>query len=631
MADASTAARGNRAPFLFIASMLILAPYVVRLGFLERRGINPDELQHLHSAWCISEGMVPYRDYFEHHTPWLHFLLSRLFPLFDLDGAPALASELIFTARRLIWLVAGVILGSTFVLARRSGGTMSAFAAAVLLGNTTMFLSKSLEVRPDVPAAALLLVAAILVAKARPARFRYCASGIALGAAVMFTQKALFALPGFAAAFALSAVSRSTRWRDGLWYALGFALPVAGTLAVFASADALGPFIDFNFLTNARWKVRLSPLPLFAELFFQNPVVAGLGAFGLFRAAVILARGGRRPELDVTLLAAASLLAGAFIIPVPHRQYALLFLPFVAVLAGDSLVDVVRRFASRRRESALAVVLVLVSIRPAYQSRVFWERRNWATLQKIEWVLANVGPQETVLDGFSGEGVFRPHAFFYFFLHDEMRGMLGDADWNALRRGLEEGSIAPKLILYDRHLKELPREVGDYIEGSYLPAGIEPIRARFARHGWSDSLPRPLAPALEAERPPPVPYVLVSEGWHPAEREGPIALRRSRGRRSRLELPLMEPRRGEIFIEARLELEEAPVTMTLAVNGATVGELALRRGWVEYAFEIPATVVKRGLNELLLTYSVTPFQLDASRPGGNAVIAARSLRFRPAP
>jgi hypothetical protein len=173
--------------------------------------------------------------------------------------------------------------------------------------------------------------------------------------------------------------------------------------------------------------------------------------------------------------------------------------------------------------------------------------------------------------------------------------------------------------------------VGEYLRRSYLPAGIEPIRARFDRRDWSDALPRPLAPALETQPHPPVPYVLVSEGWHPAEREGGIAFRRSRGKRSRLELPLMEPRSGELSLEARLELEEAPVTMTLAVNGETVGERALERGWSEYAFDVPAPVWKRGLNELVLTYSVTPFQLDAGRRDGNTVIAARSVRFNPAP
>ncbi|HXV59686.1 MAG TPA: hypothetical protein VEK15_03245 [Vicinamibacteria bacterium] len=618
---------------------IVLLTYFLRLGFLERRGFNPDELQHLHSSWCISQGFLPYRDYFDHHTPWLHFGLSILFSVFDVTTDPEEAISLIFSGRRAMWVITGLILALTFWVGRQQRGVDVGLMAVLLLSNTVMFLGKTLEIRPDVPASALLVLAVALSTSAlrvpgpQKARWRLVSSGLALGAAVMFTQKALFVLPGFAAALALhlweggkSRLNETSR--NVYWLAGGFLLPILGTLSFFAIEGALSDFIELSFLINLRWKARLSAWPLFEELTVQNPFLVALGVLGLVKAAVELRRQSLpRAATALPLLATISLVVGAFLIPVPHRHYALAFLPFAAVYAAKGFWDVVVAFLAllRRgsRHGAAAILLITLSLHPLYQSRVFWERRNWSTLQAIEWVLRNVGPDETVLDGFSGLGVFRRHAFFFFFLHDEIRPMLRDEDWRELVQGLESGSIAPKVVVFDRHLEEGPPELRELIERDYLPAEPEPVRVRFVRESWRDAGPRVLG--LRAS---PLPYVLVEEGWYAPEEEGGIEFRRSRGKRSRLRVPIVEPQDFEAIIRGRAEMTADDVTMELAVNGVSVGELELVSGWQDYAFSISKSRLKPGLNDFLITFSQTPRQLDPSLPARNTVLAVHSLSLR---
>ncbi|HSF18586.1 MAG TPA: hypothetical protein VLK65_23860 [Vicinamibacteria bacterium] len=672
-----------RTAFLATALAIVLLTYLLRLGFLERRGFNPDELQHLHSSWCISQGLLPYRDYFDHHTPWLHFGLSVLFSYFDVTTDPEEAISLIFSARRAMWVATGLILALTFWVGRQQRGVDVGLLAVLLLSNTLMFLGKTLEIRPDVPASALLVLAVALSSgalRAPPphrARWRIASSGLALGAAVMFTQKALFVLPGFVAALALhlweggkSRLNEASR--DVYSLAGGFLLPILGTLSFFAIEGALSDFVELSFLINLRWKARLSAWPLFEELTVQNPFLVSLGAVGFGKAAVALCR--QRPPRSATalpLFAASSLVLGAFLIPAPHRHYALAFLPFAAVYASMGLWDIVDAGSSRSdrvylvlavlgvsaalvvsrpsfeqawvypalwlgggaaffvllrrgsRHGAAAILLITLSLHPLYQSRVFWERRNWSTLQAIEWILRNVGPDETVLDGFSGLGVFRRHAFFFFFLHDEIRPMLRDDDWRELIRGLESGSIAPKVVVFDRHLEQGPAELREVIERNYLPAEPEPVRVRFIQESWRDAGPRVLG-----QRSSPLPYVLVEEGWYAPEEEGGIEFRRSRGKRCRLRVPIAEPADLEAIIRGRAEMTADDVTIELAVNGASVGELELVSGWRDYAFSIPKSRLKPGLNDFLLTYSQTPRQLDPNLPDRNTVLAVHSLSLQ---
>ena len=42
------------------------------------RRIDPDESQHLHVAWLLTQGQVPYRDFWEHHLPFFHYAMAPL-------------------------------------------------------------------------------------------------------------------------------------------------------------------------------------------------------------------------------------------------------------------------------------------------------------------------------------------------------------------------------------------------------------------------------------------------------------------------------------------------------------------------------------------------------------------------
>ena len=60
-----------------LAALATLA-VVLRIGVLLNRRIDPDESQHLHVAWLITQGQVPYRDFWEHHLPFFHYAMAPL-------------------------------------------------------------------------------------------------------------------------------------------------------------------------------------------------------------------------------------------------------------------------------------------------------------------------------------------------------------------------------------------------------------------------------------------------------------------------------------------------------------------------------------------------------------------------
>ena len=82
-------------------------------------------------------------------------------------------------------------------------------------------------------------------------------------------------------------------------------------------------------------------------------------------------------------------------------------------------------------------------------------------------ILAKTEPTDVVMDGWEGMGVFRPHAFHYFFLHEEVRAWLPRTPVDAFLGELEAGSVRPKLIAMDENLRALGPRFASFVETHY--------------------------------------------------------------------------------------------------------------------------------------------------------------------
>src|ERR1044071_4388112 len=142
---------------------LVVASYVLRLWFLKVRQFDPDEFEHLHAAWLIAQGNLPYVDFFEHHTPWFHFFLAPFFSFFHVETSAPDAVTFLFLARRLMWILTGVILLLVFWLGKLWLNQLAGLLAALFLVNSEIFSTATLEIRPDLFACVFWLGCLIMV------------------------------------------------------------------------------------------------------------------------------------------------------------------------------------------------------------------------------------------------------------------------------------------------------------------------------------------------------------------------------------------------------------------------------------------------------------------------------------
>jgi hypothetical protein len=160
-----------------------------------------------------------------------------------------------------------------------------------------------------------------------------------------------------------------------------------------------------------------------------------------------------------------------------------------------------------------------------------------------------------------------------------------------------------------------------------LPAPLWTVLYDNLRGLWLDDGGGPLRGEIDLGREPDLPG-LVGDGWFPPETEDGVTLRRSRGRRSRLRLPIRWPAETRVFVRARPEYDTVPVALRLEVNGRLTEPIPLRPGWNDYEMAVPGKHWRTGFNDVALVYSTTPRETIPDFHGRNAAVAVDKLWLR---
>jgi hypothetical protein len=120
---------------------------------------------------------------------------------------------------------------------------------------------------------------------------------------------------------------------------------------------------------------------------------------------------------------------------------------------------------------------------------------------------------------------------------------------------------------------------------------------------------------------------LAGHGWSPPLSEDGSRFRFSNGPRSWITVPILTPADFDVTIRIRAAFDAAPVVVRLEAGGEVFGEARLTPEWSERTFLLPGRLLQPGMNDLALSYSVTPASVIPGFRGRNAAVAASWIRF----
>lgn len=467
--------------FLLAATVALL---IARIPAVLVRAFDNDEFEHAHAAWSVFSGLLPYKDFFEHHTPWYYFALAPFFRWFAVAESFDAARHFLIFGRLSSLALTALSAGLVFLVGRLGASRRVGLLAALFFVGQPVLIHKTLEIRPDVPALLFFIGAlwflrhGLLAPRTPPTRRLgwFLGGGLCLGASVMCTQKLLFVLPGLFVGLGLWALAGGRRGgrRDlasrtsaVLVVLLGVAVPVLVTWLGFALRGGGGAFIYNNFVLNAHWRLR-SDRHLLIVLETSGPILL-LCLLGIWSALFRRGRAAPRDDGDVLLLCTlGGLVAGVLIVPAAYQQYYLPPLTLACLFAARGLSLLLD--ASRHRARAWLVVCATVPllIWPVVDLGGSFGDRNDVQMARLRFVFAHTSPADPVLDGWLGTNVFRPARSYYFFMHGELLAMLTASEKDAYLDAVTSDRGRPALIALDDELRALGPRFLQFVRRNYV-------------------------------------------------------------------------------------------------------------------------------------------------------------------
>jgi hypothetical protein len=390
----------------FVWGTLVILCFVAHLA----HGFAQDELQHLHFAWNVGQGWVPYRDFFEHHPPLFHYLLAP----FIRHQTEANTATLV-TTRWVAFGIVVVLIAVCYALLRQAASREAACCGIGAWILTHPFENIAYELRPDGLGfvcffGALLLLFRSISKESGMSVVGASLSGLLLGLGACFTQKVGLLMPGillWLLGVVWFARYRFLRWRRGhclLGVAIGFVVPPLILAYFFISHQAGRLLLENTLLINFKW-----PRELSWRSTIQESLLISFGLFALGFAE--LAHIGRALKQHISQATPASLVAillvcGVLVFmstPAPYGQAFLYFVtPWAAYLGTLAMHRYTILPAEMRQDrwwlvGAACFVLVGLKWHNALVAIVGWGVLSYCG---AKWICRELSPNRRLIKGF---------------------------------------------------------------------------------------------------------------------------------------------------------------------------------------------------------------------------------------
>jgi 4-amino-4-deoxy-L-arabinose transferase-like glycosyltransferase len=390
----------NSLPWFLIAGLVILACLLSVERFFDQ-----DEFEAVHSAWKIYAGDRIYVDFFQHHAPFLYYLLTPLIHAFGETASTLLAARML-----MLGFTAG-ILTLVYAIANTLFNRQVAVTGILFLFATPLFMDKAIEIRPDVPQVFFGLSSLYLLLDYFDSRRMntLLLSAFSLGIAFLFLQKIIF----LAAALHALLLWRAARAQTGYLALLIFTAVFTGTWAVYwvylLVTDQFSQYFFLNFSFNAATldhHYHQTPL-LLEHITNFNTIVIACALLGIAIRKSSL-------QWEITVIALGLLIA-AMLYRTQYAQYYLLVLPLLAIIAARGW-----QFIHEHQPSVanLLLVVVFASASASYLYNILYQPNRWQ-LEKIAYVNNMTLPSDYVYDGNAQFNVFRKDLDYFWFGVDE--------------------------------------------------------------------------------------------------------------------------------------------------------------------------------------------------------------------
>lgn len=416
----------------FVLLIAVTGVFFARFHISLVRFFDPDEFAHLHWAWLVSQGKLPYRDFFFYATPVFQWFL---FPLFTLPPS----DRILLLAR--LWELFLYLVSLFFIFRitkRITKNDTTSLLSALIFATFPMTLDKTIDIRPDffMLLPYLMAIERILAWKTID-KARCILIGILLGTSMVIFQKAIPMIPSALILFILQiqGINRNPdRYHKIYLYIfvlLGILVPTGLFLLYLVTNNlhvlAWDTFTHTQFVVNTGKQTfsllaTLSPWPLVyvTKGGVSIPWLVNMGVWLFAIGGIIILWKQHRSFAVFSACFALSAILFLVFFPAPYVQYFIPLSAVASILAAAGIwylvssIWVTTKIHSQILNTVsqiLIVCILLLSFYLQYRERILPASNNEEQLGVIRDVLLVSKPTDTFYD-MVGSYVFRPDGYF---------------------------------------------------------------------------------------------------------------------------------------------------------------------------------------------------------------------------
>lgn len=412
----------QKLPDIFIHSLIIvLAIAIISLiaGLSFSRYLVSDEFEHLHAAWLVSQGQIPYKDFFEHHTPLLWYLLAPIFLLFK---SPIL---IVSSARLLILSFVALVFFLVYKITAEMFSKWSGIFAIFTLSTTFLYIQNTIEIRPDTPMIFFWLVSWFYFLKAtkNDSLKYYIYTGLFLSVAFLFKQVIILALLAYL--IILFFEKRKFILKNSISLIASFLFIQLIVLAIFYFLGGLNQYLNLNFW----WNLKINN-------YYHFPIFNGLKRYlyydwflyllGIMGLSIVIKKWIKEKIIKTSELLAVIFLIilALFLILLTNAPYTHYWPPILIILsmfAGNLFNHLIFVLKNRLIFKMVVIYFIFFILNNFFLGSFYTGLfNNKQQIKRIDLILEITKNNDRVFSS-NGEYVpMRPHASYYWFLTDNM-------------------------------------------------------------------------------------------------------------------------------------------------------------------------------------------------------------------
>ena len=393
----------NRLLWIIAGALLVIILFISLNRFFDH-----DEFEAIHTSWKMLQGEKIYVDFFQHHHPFLYYMLI---PVIRILGENI---HTIIAIRLMVFLMFLLILFITYLIARDNFSKGIVVIGLLLLSSAYIFVIKVIEIRPNVPETLFALVSIFfLLGYFKKRNLLYLLlSAFSLGIAFLFFQLALFLVLFIGCLLLYDVYKKSIPFLDVLTYFFVFLLVLVPYGVYLVWTDSFYSYFQFNWILNMKVLNRFLPFSGLLNIYSVNTILCVFYVIGL----LFFLKTSNQKRIGVLSF---GLLLSVFLVRTPWPQYFMLAIPLMAIISAHAIYTIFKN------NKVILFVMLVLSTGPQINWLAQGARNtNEGQLKKIAYVISITNKDDFVYDGHILFNVFRKDVDFFWYSIDHRLGTL---------------------------------------------------------------------------------------------------------------------------------------------------------------------------------------------------------------